>query len=35
MKIKLCGMRREEDIVFANRYRPDYIVSYSRKARGR
>ena len=25
MKIKLCGMRREEDIVFANRYRPDNI----------
>lgn len=25
MKIKLCGMRREEDIGYANRYRPDYI----------
>ncbi|WP_066687453.1 phosphoribosylanthranilate isomerase [Christensenella intestinihominis] len=25
MKVKLCGMRREEDIGYANRYRPDYV----------
>lgn len=24
-KVKLCGMRREEDIVLVNRYLPDYI----------
>ena len=25
VKIKICGMRREEDIEMANRYKPDYI----------
>ena len=25
VKIKICGMRREEDIEMANKYKPDYI----------
>ena len=25
MKLKFCGIRREEDIIFANQTRPDYI----------
>ena len=25
VKIKICGMKREEDIEMANRYKPDYI----------
>jgi len=24
-KLKLCGLRRTEDIIYANRYKPDYI----------
>lgn len=24
MKVKLCGLRREADIMYANRYLPDY-----------
>lgn len=25
MKVKMCGMRREEDIIYANEIRPDYV----------
>ena len=33
-KIKICGIRRPEDIVIANRYRPDYIgFVFCRKSR--
>ena len=25
VKIKICGLKRLEDIEFANRYKPDYV----------
>ena len=25
MKIKMCGLRRPDDIIYANEYLPDYI----------
>ena len=25
VRIKICGMRREEDMEIANKYKPDYI----------
>ena len=25
MKVKMCGLRRQEDIIFANQVKPDYV----------
>ena len=25
IKIKICGLRRKEDILIVNKYKPDYI----------